>query len=181
MSSWFRALLALAVVLAFGACGDEGPADDASSADRVAFTTELIHRDAATLVLLDASLGKPLPPKLATAVETVRLDATSRIEAAKDLLEEWGEEVPVTIRDHGVDHGVEVDAPEFPGAPTEEQVQALAGADDWRARFTDLLRESLSSTEEAAAAWDGDDPQATELADNAETQARGDLRRLPTA
>ena len=86
-------LLLFAVVTACGASST----DDAPSADRatdVAFVTELMHRDAALLNLLDVALGRRLDPALVAATDQLRVDANARIETAADQLESWGEKVP---------------------------------------------------------------------------------------
>ncbi|WP_067437022.1 hypothetical protein [Nocardioides jensenii] len=177
MSRALGALVAGLVLLALGACSSSDtepePVDDA------AFVTELMHRDAALLNLLDVSLGKPLPGPLSATVDTARADAGARIETAADLLEESGEEIPVTVRDHGIDHGIEADAPELEGAPTEADIHGLEelDGDAFVTAFTDLLRTTSRTTKDAAS-YDGTDQPTAELAEAAERQSQDVLDAL---
>ncbi|KQY55402.1 MULTISPECIES: DUF305 domain-containing protein [unclassified Nocardioides] len=176
----FRLLVTgLLAFLLFGCSSDDSDAKE-GSADRAAFATELMHRDAALLNLLDASLGQTLPTTTSTAVETVRADATARIETSADLLAEWGADVPVTVRDHGVDHGIEADAPDLEGTPTEDDIHGLEelSGDDFATAFTELLRAALDGTTTAASAYDGTDQSAGELAEAAERQSQAALDTL---
>ena len=92
----------------------------------LAFVTQLMHRDAALLNLLDVGLGRRLDPALVAATDQLRVDAIARIEAASDQLESWGEEVPKTVRDHGFQHTLHAhDIPSLDGMPTGEDLQRL--------------------------------------------------------
>ena len=84
-----------------------------------------MHRDAALLNLLDVSLGRDLDPSLAATGEQQRLDANERMATGFELLEEWGEEIPATSRDHGAEHGSDGDVPVIDGMPTGDDLQAL--------------------------------------------------------
>ncbi|QIX25675.1 hypothetical protein ncot_03025 [Nocardioides sp. JQ2195] len=152
--------------------GDDG---GARITDRVELVTQMIHRDAALLSLFDAGLGKPVPARVGGAVELARTNASARIETAADLLEEWGEEVPVTVRDHGIDHGIEVDAPELVGAPTQDEIHALADSVDFAGDFTALFRAALESTRDTAASYAGDDSDVMSFADGAERSSQDTL------
>lgn len=170
------------LALLFSGCSSADSSDSsdggAQITDRVELVTELMHRDAALLSLLDAGLGEPVPARVGGAVELARTHAATRIEAAADLLEEWGEEVPVTVRDHGIDHGVEVDAPEPEGAPTQAEIHALAESDDFAGAFTALLRKALESTRDAAESYAGDDPDTAAFAGGAEQSSKDTLDKL---
>lgn len=172
------AVVALLLALVGGCSSDESSSgDDSTSEDRVAFVTELMHRDAALLSLFDAGLGKDIPARVSAAVELARTDASTRIETAADLLEEWGEKVPATVRDHGIDHGVEVDVPDLDGAPTQDEIHALADSKSFADDFTELFSAALETTREVAASYDGSDQAAAELAEAAE---RGSQETLDT-
>ena len=148
-----RLLAALMTVLLLAGCGDSSATGDdpepaADPAADTAFATELMHRDAALLNLLDVGLGRPLPRQVVMTTDQLRLDATDRMETAADLLESWGEEVPVTARDHGADHSSDNDVPVLDGAPTGEDLQALGNLPRkaFEEDFVALLTESLEST-----------------------------------
>jgi hypothetical protein len=139
------------LLLTVTACGDP-PTDEAPSGNRasdVAFVTELMHRDAALLNLLDVGLGRRLHPAVVTATDQLRRDASTRIERSADQLEEWGEKVPRTVRDHGFEHSTDAhDIPSLEGMPTGDDLQALGrvhGA-GFGAAFAELLRSTLETT-----------------------------------
>ena len=146
-----RLLASLLLLAAVTACGASST-DDAPTANRatdLAFVTELMHRDAALLNLLDVGLGRRLDPALVAATDQLRVDAIARIEAASDQLESWGEEVPKTVRDHGFEHSSDAhDIPSLDGMPTGEDLQRLSrvpGA-EFEAAFAELLRRTLEAT-----------------------------------
>ena len=116
-------LLLLAVLTACGASSTDG-AQAGDRATDVAFLTELMHRDAALLNLLDVGLGRRLDPAVTAATDQLRVDAIARIETAADQLESWDEEVPKTVRDHGFEHSTDAhDIPSLDGMPTGEDLQ----------------------------------------------------------
>jgi Domain of unknown function (DUF305) len=145
-----RLLVSLLLLVAITACGASST-DGAPSADRatdVAFVTELMHRDAALLNLLDVGLGRRLDPAVVAATDQLRRDASIRIERSADQLDEWGEKVPRTVRDHGFEHSSDAhDIPSLAGMPTGEDLQALGrvhGA-GFGAAFVELLRSTLET------------------------------------
>ena len=147
-----RLLLCLLLLTVVTACG--GPDDSKPATDRasdIAFVTELMHRDAALLNLLDVALGRKLDPELMAVTDQLRVDANARIEAAADQLESWGEEVPKTVRDHSFEHSSDGHAiPSLEGMPTGDDLQRLGGVPraGFEAAFAELLRESLEATRE---------------------------------
>ena len=84
------------------------------------------------------SLGRDLDPSLAATGEQQRIDANERMATGFELLEEWGEEVPATSRDHGAEHGSDGDVPDIDGMPTGDDLQA--------ARRSSTGRRSSTST-----------------------------------
>ncbi len=123
-----RLLVSLLLFAVVTACGASST-DDAASGDRatdIAFVTELMHRDAALLNLLDVALGRRLDPALVAATDQLRVDANARIETAADQLESWGEKVPRTVRDHSFEHSTDAhDIPSLDGMPTGDDLQRL--------------------------------------------------------
>ena len=161
------------LLLAFAtACGSTST-DDATAASResdIAFVTELMHRDAALLNLLDVGLGRPLDPAVVAATEQLRLDATARIETAADQLESWGEKVPKTVRDHAFEHSSDGhDIPTLDGMPTGEDLERLGQVSraGFEAAFVELLGNSLEKTRELASDLDADAKPVAALAEDA--------------
>lgn len=167
-----RLLASLVLLVALTACGttstDEAPASSRST--DIAFLTELMHRDAALLNLLDVALGRPLDPKLTTATDQLRVEANARIETAADQLESWGEKVPKTVRDHSFEHSSDGHSiPSLEGAPTGDDLQRLDAVPlaAFEAGFTKLLVESLETTRELAGGADADAESVARLAEDA--------------
>lgn len=167
-----RLLATLVLLVAVTACGtgstDEAPASSRST--DIAFLTELMHRDAALLNLLDVALGRPLDPKLTTATDQLRVEANARIETAADQLESWGEKVPKTVRDHSFEHSSDGHSiPSLEGAPTGDDLQRLDAVPlaAFEAGFTKLLVESLETTRELAGGADADAESVARLAEDA--------------
>lgn len=167
-----RLLLTVLLVAFLTACGGTSTEDarPASRATDVAFVTELMHRDAGLLNLLDVGLGRRLDPAVVAATEQLRLDATARIEAAADQLESWGEKVPKTVRDHAFEHSSDGhDIPSLDGMPTGEDLQRLGRVPraGFEAAFVALLGTSLEATHELATGLDADAKSVATLARDA--------------
>ncbi|MGH3362252.1 MAG: hypothetical protein ACRDOM_07310 [Nocardioides sp.] len=169
-----RHLLALLVLVVLTACGDSGASSEAVG-DRptdVGFVTELMHRDAGLLNLLDAGLGRDLDPAVVAATDQLRIETVQRLEESADLLESWDAKVPVTVRDHSVGHGhsSDHDVPTLEGVPTGEDVQSLpARGPAFEAEFVRLLTAALESTRSLAQSFDAAEPKAGDLAEAAST------------
>lgn len=124
-------ILALGLTLALtAACGgDGGDEEDSPSAGHndadVAFATEMIPHHAQALSMVDLTLERPLDPAVAQLAEAIREAQTPEIEAMTNWLEQWGEEVPATMRDHA--HAGHGDAP---GMMSDDDMAALADASD---------------------------------------------------
>ena len=160
-----RVLLALLLGLLLSACGASEP-EATQGDDDPAFATELMYRDAALLNLLDVALGRELSPGVADAGEQLRIETSERMSTAAELLEQWGEEVPVTSRDHGAEHSSDNDVPELEGMPTGRDLQRIGKLDGpaFEAPYVDLLTTALEATREFADTHDGSSEEADELA-----------------
>ncbi len=173
-------VLLFAVVTACGASSTE----DAPSGDRatdIAFVTELMHRDAALLNLLDVALGRRLDPALVAATDQLRVDANARIETAADQLESWGEKVPKTVRDHSFEHSPDAhDIPSLDGMPTSDDLQELGQVPraEFEAAFVALLRNSLEATRDLAVSHSADADAVATLARDAEKSCDAALQAL---
>lgn len=97
------ALAALALLLT--GCGDDSSGSDPEAeapfneAD-VAFATEMIPHHAMALVMVDMLRKREVSDELAALGEQITAAQTPEIEQMSDWLEEWGEPVPETSRDH---------------------------------------------------------------------------------
>ncbi|MGH3335732.1 MAG: hypothetical protein ACRDOZ_07925 [Nocardioides sp.] len=173
-------LLLFAVVTACGASST----DDAPSGDRatdIAFVTELMHRDAALLNLLDVALGRRLDPALVAATDQLRVDANARIETTADQLESWSEKVPKTVRDHSFEHSTDAhDIPSLDGMPTSDDLQELGQVPraEFEAAFVALLRNSLEATRDLAVSHSADADAVATLARDAEKSCDAALQAL---
>jgi Domain of unknown function (DUF305) len=164
-----RHLLTLLLLAVLPACGGTAT-EDAKTGNRtadVAFLTELMHRDAALLNLLDVGLGRRLDPAVVAATEQLRLDATARIETAADQLESWGEKVPRTVRDHAFEHSSDGhDIPSLDGMPTGDDLERLGRVPrtGFEAAFLALLGNALETTRELATGLEADAAAVADLA-----------------
>jgi uncharacterized protein (DUF305 family) len=178
-----RLLAFLLLFVVVTACGATST-DDAASGDRatdVAFVTELMHRDAAVLNLLDVALGRRLDPALVAATDELRVDANARIETAADQLESWGEKVPRTVRDHSFEHSTDAhDIPSLDGMPTGDDLQKLGGVPraEFEAAFVALLRDSVGATSDLAGNHTADAESVQALARDAERSCDSALQAL---
>jgi len=166
-------VLVLGLALSLTACADDNPpATEGGASDHaadVAFATELMHRDAALLNLLDVGLGRPLSDDVVAATDRLRLETTDRIETAADLFEEWGEKAPVTVRDHSAGHSSDHDVPTLDGMPTGEDLQELGGLSRkaFEPAFRSLLVDTLESTLGLAQGHEPGEPAVGGLVDDA--------------
>lgn len=106
-------LVPAAAILALAGCGGSATSESSASDDAVAgvahnaadveFATAMIPHHAEALVMADLTVGRPLDEDVAALVDDIRAAQTPEIELMADWLEEWGEPVPETMRDH--EHG----------------------------------------------------------------------------
>jgi hypothetical protein len=178
-----RVLATLVLLVLVTACGatstEEAPASSRST--DITFVTELMHRDAALLNLLDVGLGRRLDPAVVAATDQLRHDASIRIERSADQLEEWGEKVPRTVRDHGFEHSTDAhDIPSLDGMPTGDDLQDLGrehGA-GFGAAFAELLRSTLETTLDLAEGHQAEADAVARLAQDAARSCGSALKAL---
>lgn len=100
--------LTLGLALALTACGNDEPANDASTqvsdtdhndAD-VAFATDMIQHHAQALSMVDLTVDRTLDPEVQQLADDIREAQGPEIETMSDWLQEWNEEIPDTMRDH---------------------------------------------------------------------------------
>ncbi|MER6971257.1 DUF305 domain-containing protein [Nocardioides sp. NPDC000445] len=156
----FRATWAaagLAVLLTLSACGGNDEAEapqklsetEHNKAD-VTFATDMIQHHAQALSMVDLTMDRNLEPEVQELADSIRAAQSPEIETMSGWLQEWGEEVPSTMRDHvngGHDgHGDGEDSSmsdsmegmddDMPGMMSAQDMDALEKASD--AEFSDM-------------------------------------------
>ena len=167
----FRATWAaagLAVLLTLSACGGSGEAEapqklsetENNKAD-VAFATDMIQHHAQALSMVDLTMDRDLDPEVQELADSIRAAQSPEIETMSGWLQQWGEEVPSTMRDHvngGHDgHGEEDSSmsdsmegmdQDMPGMMSGEDMDALEKASD--ADFSDMWLKMMIEHHEGA-------------------------------
>ena len=176
--------LALGLALTLTGCGGDdtttgssGSTGDHADAD-VAFVSDMIQHHAQALTMVDLTVERDLAPEVHRLAEGIRDAQGPEIETMSDWLEEWGEEVPPTVRDHsnaeGHDTGDEGEMSDdlgvdMPGMISDEQLEELVEASD--ADFEDRWLELMIAHHEGAVSMaeaqlaDGSSDDAIELAE----------------
>ena len=177
-----RALLILVLVPLWlvTACGDDSTGGSSSDERDPEFATELLHRDAALLNLLDVSLGRDMPPPVVQASEQLRTDTNERMGTTIETLESWGEKVPLTSRDHGAEHSSDNDIPDLAGMPTGEDLQRIAklNGQEFVEEYVTLLASTLEATKAFAEDEAARDRAADRLAEAAVASSQNGLDAL---
>ena len=137
------AALVLGLSLASTGCGSddstEGTSVPVSATEHneadVAFATDMIQHHAQALAMVDLTMGRDLDPEVEALAEEIRAAQAPEIESMSDWLQEWGEQVPETVRDHAnAGHDTEGHEPdagaELPGMMSAEDLTALENASD---------------------------------------------------
>ncbi len=168
----FRATWAaagLAVLLTLSACGGSDEAEtpqklsetEHNKAD-VTFASDMIQHHAQALSMVDLTMDRDLEPEVQELADSIRAAQSPEIETMSGWLQEWGEEVPSTMRDHvnggheghsddedssmsdsmeGMDH-------DMPGMMSAEDMDALENASD--AEFSDMWLKMMIEHHEGA-------------------------------
>lgn len=156
----FRATWAaagLAVLLTLSACGGNDEADapqklsetEHNKAD-VTFATDMIQHHAQALSMVDLTMDRNLEPEVQELADSIRAAQSPEIETMSGWLQEWGEEVPSTMRDHvnggheghgdgedsSMSDSMEAMDDDMPGMMSAEDMDALENASD--AEFSDM-------------------------------------------
>ncbi|WP_328530020.1 DUF305 domain-containing protein [Nocardioides sp. NBC_00368] len=158
----------LAVLLTLSGCGGGEEAEapqklsetEHNKAD-VAFATDMIQHHAQAMAMVDLTMDRKLDPEVQELADEIRAAQSPEIETMSSWLQEWGEEVPSTMRDHvnggHEGHGDEdssmsdsmegMDA-DMPGMMSAEDMDALESASD--AEFQDMWLEMMIEHHEGA-------------------------------
>jgi uncharacterized protein (DUF305 family) len=152
--------LALGLSLALTGCGSddsEGSSATVSTTEHneadVTFATQMIQHHAQALSMVDMTMSRDLDPKVAVLAEDIRQAQAPEIETMSGWLQEWGEDIPETVRDHanaesdmeGMDSDTGTD---LPGMMSDDDMAALEGASD--AEFQDMWLEMMVRHHEGA-------------------------------
>ncbi|GGR62353.1 uncharacterized protein (DUF305 family) [Nocardioides luteus] len=149
----------LTVLLTLSACGGEEaekPQElsetEHNKAD-VAFATDMIQHHAQAMSMVDMTMDRDLDPEVQGLADGIRAAQSPEIETMSGWLQQWGEEVPSTMRDHvnggheghGDDESSMSDAmkdmDDMPGMMSAEDMEALEKASD--AEFEDMWLEMM--------------------------------------
>lgn len=158
----------LAVLLTLSACGGDdeaGKPQELSETEHnkadVTFATDMIQHHAQAMSMVDLTTDRKLEPEVQELADAIRAAQSPEIETMSGWLQEWGEEVPSTMRDHvnggheghggedssmsdsmeGMDH-------DMPGMMSAEEMDALENASD--AEFRDMWLEMMIEHHEGA-------------------------------
>ncbi|MGH3353391.1 MAG: DUF305 domain-containing protein [Nocardioides sp.] len=158
----------LAVLLTLSGCGGDDEAErsqelsetEHNKAD-VAFATDMIQHHAQAMSMVDLTMERDLEPEVQELADAIRAAQSPEIETMSGWLQEWGEEVPSTMRDHvnggheghGGEEGSMSDSMEgmdddMPGMMSGEDMESLEKASD--AEFQDMWLEMMVEHHEGA-------------------------------
>ncbi|KHL17079.1 uncharacterized protein (DUF305 family) [Mumia flava] len=170
-------LVATSMVAACSEDGASGQTRTASNGDTyndadVTFASDMIPHHAQALAMVDLTLEHDLDPEVQQLADDIREAQWPEIEEMTDWLEDWGEPVPDTVRDHGHAHGESGsgEGEPMPGMMSADQMAELEGADG--DRFQQLWLEMMIEHHEGAVAMaraeisDGAFDDAVELAES---------------
>ena len=193
------AALVLGLSLTLAACGSEETGDNTGTSTEVsatehndadvAFATDMIQHHAQALSMVDLTMGRDLDPEVQALADDIRAAQAPEIEVMSDWLQEWGEDIPETVRDHAnaghdtedMDHGDMGDS-EMPGMMSAEDMQALEDASD--AEFQDLWLEMMVEHHEGAVEMaeteiaDGQFNSAVDLAENIVESQTAEIKKM---
>ncbi|OIJ23721.1 DUF305 domain-containing protein [Nocardioides luteus] len=151
----------LAVLLTLSACGGSEEAakpqevseTEHNKAD-VTFATDMIQHHAQAMSMVDLTMDRDLEPEVRELADAIQAAQGPEIETMSGWLQEWGEEVPSTMRDHvnggHEGHGDEDSSmsdsmegmdDDMPGMMSAEDMDDLENASD--AEFSDLWLEMM--------------------------------------
>jgi uncharacterized protein (DUF305 family) len=170
------AATAAAMTLALAGCSSSGPSTDGSGHNEadVDFAGDMIQHHAQALEMVDLTLGRDLDPEVARLADQIRAAQAPEIEKMADWLEEWGEPVPPTSRDHANAHAEEhgenpaVNA-DMPGMMTADQMDSLeaASGEEFQSMWLEMMVDHHEGAVEMATTEteEGENAQAVSLAE----------------
>ena len=187
------AVLAVITTVTLTACGDDAPAARSGSSSLptgvndadVTFAAEMIQHHAGAHALVDMTAGRDLDPEVHALAEGIRMAQAPEIETMSDWLQEWGQPVPETVRDHANAHGGHGGGDtgsDMPGMLSDEEMAELAGASDaefedaWLRAMIEHHRGAIEMAETEHA--DGQNSDAVELAKKIATEQAAEIDKM---
>lgn len=184
MRTTLTAAVLAASVLTLAACGEDSehdrhnasavPASEPFNQVDVDFATEMIQHHAQALSMVDLTDSRGLSPELTALAEQIRMAQGPEIETMVDLLTEWDQPIPETMRDHANAHGggeAEMDT-EMPGMMSAEDMAELEAAQgvEFEQMWLQMMIEHHNGAIEMAQTEqeDGEHPDAVALAEEIE-------------
>jgi uncharacterized protein (DUF305 family) len=163
------------------------PESEAFNGADVVFATDMIPHHAQGLSMVDLTLGRDVSPALLALSEQVRDTRSAEIEQMADWLQEWGQPVPETSRDHmnaeghGDDEGTD-EHHDLPGMMDDARMQDLADATGpafermWLETMIEHHEGAIELAEDEVA--DGEDPDAVAMAESIVETQQAEIDRL---
>ncbi len=169
------AAVAAALTMSLAGCSASGSSSDSKGHNEadVEFSSDMIQHHAQALQMVDLTLGRELDPEVVDLTDQIRAAQAPEIEKMADWLEEWGEPVPATSRDHahadGHGESMEVDA-DMPGMMSADEMAALeeARTEEFQDMWLEMMVEHHEGAVEMAEAEveDGENAEAISLAED---------------
>ena len=190
------ALLAAAALVLAG-CGDKDTSNTATTIDAsepfndadVSFATDMIPHHAQALVMVDMTRGRTLDPEFEQLTEDIRDAQAPEIEMMAGWLDDWGQPVPATSRDHmhadngsGMDGMGGMDGDDMPGMMSDDDLDELGSTGD--SRFEDMWLRMMIEHHEGAIEMakveqaDGEYPDAIALAESIESSQTAEIAKM---
>jgi uncharacterized protein (DUF305 family) len=194
------AAIVLALSLTLSACGSDdadstGTSSEVSTTEHndadVAFATDMIQHHAQALSMVDLTMGRDLDPEVQALADDIRAAQAPEIESMSNWLQEWGEDIPETVRDHasaghdmeGMEDGdMEGMNSDMPGMMSAEDMQALEDAPD--ADFQDMWLDMMVEHHEGAVEMaeteisDGQYEPAVDLAEDIAKSQTAEIEKM---
>lgn len=131
----------------------------------VQFATDMIPHHAQALSMVDLTVDKGISPQVEALADDIRTAQAPEIEQMAGWLEDWGQPVPATGRDHA---GHDMAAMDMPGMASMDDMAALENADgpEFEQMFLSMMIEHHQGAIEMAQTEldEGANPAAKKLA-----------------
>ena len=176
-----RTLLALLLLGALVGCGGDKDTPTGHKAD-VAFATEMIPHHAQALVMVDMIGDRQVSPEFRALADDIQAAQGPEIEEMVTWLEEWGEDIPETSRDHvNSDHGHGDSHSSGHGMMDDKEMAELdaAGADFETHWLTMMIKHHEGAIEMAETEIaNGKDKRAIKLAKDIRSAQRAEIQLM---
>jgi uncharacterized protein (DUF305 family) len=152
----------------------------------VEFATGMIQHHAQALTMVDMTTGRKLDPEFEQLAEQILGAQGPEIQTMTEWLEDWGQPVPETMRDHmHADEGSGMKGmDQMPGMMSDDELAQLESAGD--AAFEEMWLEMMIEHHEGAIEMaqteldDGEYPAATDLATGIVKAQEAEIEQMKT-